>query len=148
MNIRDASGTLRAVTGIAVRDAGGVLRQIQTAMARDAGGVLRVVFSGMKATISPDTQYGYVSSHGPHTIDVGPVYVGVVGGVAPYTYSWALDLGGWTALSPTAQGCIFRSGAISAGDGDSNSATCTVTDANGATAVSNMVNLVVTNLGV
>jgi hypothetical protein len=144
MKIRDASGTLRAITGVAVRDAGGVLRQIKTIKARDAAGVLRVVFNGFKVSASPSSTTGYCYSPGFTTAITGIVTANVTGGTAPFTYAWTAD-SGWSALSPTNYATSFRSPGLSPGDEANGSAYVTVTDANGATAVSNTVDLYATN---
>lgn len=140
MKIRDASGTLRTITSIAVRDAGGVLRQIQTIKARDAAGVLRVVFNGLKVSASPSSAIGYCYSSGFDTAITGYVYANVTGGTAPFTYAWTAD-SGWSALSPTNYATSFRSPGLNPGDEATGSAYVTVADANGATAVSNIVDL-------
>lgn len=146
MNIRDASGTLRTVTSIAVRDAGGVLRQIQSAFARDAGGVLREVFSGLKALLSPDGASGYISSPGSAAATVGPITATISGGTGPYTYAWTVDTG-WTVLSPGNPSTSFRSPAMGPGDGETASTYCTVTDtSNSQTAVSNTLTLYANNI--
>lgn len=145
MNIRDASNTLRTITGITMRDSGGTLRTIQSAWARDAAGVLRQVFSGFKVAVSPDTASGYVNSPGSFTAITSGVFGTVTGGVAPFTYAWTTP-GGWSALSPGSAGTAFRSPPLSPGDESNEYGYLTVTDANLATAVSDNILLYATNI--
>ena len=146
MQIRDASGTLRTITGIAMRDAGGVLRPIKMAKARDAGSTLRVVFSGMKVTVSPDEATGFASTGGDRAVVTSGVSATVTGGTAPYTYAWTPSAG-WSATSPALASTAFVSPDISPGDSSTGDAYVTVTDANGQTAVSNDITLYAANGG-
>ncbi len=72
------------------------------------------------------------------------------GGSGPFTYSWAAvltDGGGWSAESPNAQTSRFTATNVGAGDSRDANFACTITDQNGATAVTPEVAVSVTNFG-
>lgn len=139
-SVRNPASLLKGLTGIAARDAGAVLRTINTGKARDAASVLKTIFNGLKVSASPSSAIGYCYSSGFDTAITGYVYANVTGGTAPFTYVWTAD-SGWSALSPTNYATSFRSPGLNPGDEATGSAYVTVTDANGATAVSNIVDL-------
>jgi len=141
--IRDTSSVGQTIKGIAVRDATS-LRTVQAAYGRDSASVLKTIFDGFKVTLSPDNATGYTSSPGTGYATTSGCYSTVTGGVAPYTYAWTAT-GGFSVLSPTLYGTAFRSSGLNPGDEADGDAYVTVTDANGATAVSNTVSLYATN---
>lgn len=152
LQIRDAGGTLRTVTGVAVRDAGGVLRTVQEIRVRDAGNVPRTVFSAFATgniVASPDAVYGYAYSHAPVLITTSAATVTVTGGSGSYTYSWAAGDVGWAAVYTTAANTPFRSPSCGPGDGFATNFICTVTDTvTGLIADSNSVSAQADNYGI
>ncbi len=138
--IRDASNVPRTVTAIVVRDAGNVSRTISEIRVRDINNVSRVVYrAGGAAVITATASTSYVSGYTRYSSSAttNPVTVTGSGGTGPYTYAWSL-LDYTSAIPPTATApasatsSFFQTGMI-AGDVESSTWRCTVTDANGAT---------------
>lgn len=131
---RDGSGTLRTPKTWTQRDASGTLRTLKEIWMRDASGVARKIFSGFKASASPTS----VVANGGAAITTAST-VTVTGGTAPFTYAWTQPTpdADWTALYPSNASTQFQ---YSGGDPAASTAwICTVTDATGATAVTNSV---------
>jgi hypothetical protein len=147
IQIRDTDGTLRTIKAVSVRDNTNTLKTIRFIKVRDAGNVERLVFDGFTASASPTAVSGSGNSPSGITISTGPSSVTVTGGVAPYTYSWTKVSGisGWSAISPTSASSSFRCSGVIAGDTETSTWHCTVTDAASGTAVSNTISAQVTN---
>jgi hypothetical protein len=138
MQVRDASGTLRTVAGIAVRDASNVLRTIAGVAVRDAANVLRNLAGGgggfgFGATADPTSVYGYGSSQGLIQVTTTPTAVTAAGGTPPYSHSWAPDDPAWSAVNPGSAVTQFRSPVLAGGESSAALFTDIITDANGAT---------------
>lgn len=144
IKIRDATNTLRTITGIKMRDDTGILRTITRVRMRDDGNILRTVFGALTVSAtSPSNGTGTTS-----TITSTPVSaVTVTGGVAPYTYLWRAYLNnpvtynpdGITITSPTGSSTAFKKTGMIAEEQFSGSFECVVTDTLGATATTNIV---------
>lgn len=146
--VRDSTGALRTVKRLYVRDSVNALRNVSAMKVRDATNALRTVSSvgGMTVTASPDSVFGYGSSHGSIAISTGATTVAVVGGTGPYSYSWATG-GATSAVSPTSATTIFRGMGVAPGDHIDDTAICTVTDALAAVVASNTVFISLDNYG-
>ncbi len=131
--VRDSGAALRALAGVSMRDAGATLRMITSASIRDSGGVLRTIFSAMSASVAPAEVFGVVDSAGLPTVTTSSATASPSGGTAPYNYAWS-GPGGWTINSPAAGTTSFSKAGVAPGTEETESFTCTVTDASGATA--------------
>lgn len=146
--IRDGSNVLRTARGVAKRDDGNVLRTIKTIKKRDAGNVLRTVWQSMTAAASPSSVSGVVSSSVAAPVTTDSTKATPSGGAGPFTYAWAAVGGNtWTINNPAADTTSFTSPAISPGASESASFVCTITDATGATAATNIVTATASNIG-
>ena len=129
----DASGiTVRTIKVLTQVDTDGTVRVLRELWQNDASNVPRKIFVSLTATASPTNLQTTSGTTNPATCTP-------VGGTAPYTYSWARTSGdtGWSALFPTSPSTQFTySGST---DGSTAHFACTVTDATGATTVSNEV---------
>lgn len=109
-------------------------------------GVLAVLVSsgGMVVTASPDS----VSGFGTGTVSTGISSVTVVGGVAPFTYSWSYVDGdtGILPFNPSGSATAFYRNGVSDTDSFSANYICTVTDAGGVSANSNTVTANITGV--
>lgn len=147
-SVRNAAAALVGIKGIAVRDAANVLRSSPAAVIRDAGNVLRSFFSALAASASPTSVSGAVSSSTAASVTTDATTATPSAGTSPYTYAWAAADGNtWTINTPTAAKTSFTSPAIAPGVTISAFFRCTVTDAGGATTVTNNVEASATNLG-
>lgn len=131
IQIRTKDG-LRTVSGIQIRDTSGKLRNVVSVSIRDANGLHTLTF-GPAVAINPNYVRGDGSSKAMIIVTTASAAVQVSGGQAPYTYAWTLDTAGWTARAPTSDNTTFSSPRLASGDDSNAMATCTVTDANGAT---------------
>lgn len=149
--VRDTSG-LRALTGISIRDAGNALRTVSQGFARDAGNVSRLIFSafggGSGATVSPTSVRGTGRSNYGIDISTDVATCTVSGGATPIAYAWTQTGGDtFTILDPTSASTAFVANNVPAGPAKTATFTCTATDANGLTAISNEVTATARNLG-
>jgi hypothetical protein len=130
--------TTRSAAKVHLRK-GGVTREVVRAWQRK-GGVTKQFYSSLSSggsdpgiSVSPTFVSGARSSSGSVLVTSRSAAVTVVGGVAPYGYTWAQASGDpMAATAPTADESAFEamvaSGALAAGTW-----TCTVTDAAGKT---------------
>lgn len=147
--LRDPDNVLRTVSSIQVRDSGNVLRTVSGGFLRDPSAASRPFagVGGMTVTVTPDSAFGYGSSHAPIIITTTSVTASVEGGTAPFTYSWAAEFSSFDAVSPTSATTIFRSDAVGPGDTATDNFVCTVTDAHGQTAASAPIPATASNFG-
>lgn len=147
-SIRTASG-LKPIARISVRNVSNVTKAVSAGRVRDAANVSRSLASvgGVTALATPSEVFGYGNSHGAIRISTTTATVTPNGGTPPYTYLWQPDFGTWEAVAPSSQTTAFRSDAVGPGDSSNDNFTCTVTDANGNVAVSNIVAASATNFG-
>lgn len=141
MRMRDTAGTLRTITRVRMRDAAGVLRTIQRIRMRDAAGVLRTVYQYLSLAVDTNFAYGANGFGAPSgVVTSSTVTATPTGGTGPYTYLWAWVSGdiGITINSPTSAGTDFTA-TVGGASPKFATYTVTVTDANGATAVSEPV---------
>jgi hypothetical protein len=136
--IRDGTNTPRTITDIQVRDGTNTPRTITEIRVRDSNNVSRIVFSTgspLEATASPENVFGFDIGTGTATTDLTTVTP--TGGVAPYTYAWAVTTysGGVApeADSPTLANTTFTQTGLSSGEYTNATFVCTVTDDDGAT---------------
>lgn len=147
-SVRNAAGALVAIKGISVRDASNVLRAAPAAVIRDAGNVLRSFFTSITAAASPNVVSGAVSSSTAAAATTDNTKATPTGGIAPFNYLWSAISGtGWTIGSATAATTSFTSPAVAAGSTVVATFSCKITDSSGATAVTDIVEASVTNLG-
>lgn len=140
--VRDGTNTPRTITAIQVRDGTNTPRTISEVRVRDSNNVSRIVFqtvAPLTASAAPET----VSAFGSlSTLTTNATTVTPVGGVAPYSYLWALDTYDGpappTVSSPTAATVTFTMTGLSLGETASAEWSCTVTDDVGSTAVANV----------
>ncbi|MDH7638964.1 hypothetical protein [Sphingomonas oryzagri] len=149
--VRDTSA-LRTLTGISARDASNTLRTIAAGFARDSSNVSRKVFSAFGGTTgavaSPSDVRGTGRSNNAIAVTTAPSTCTASGGAAPLTYAWTQTGGDpFTILYPTAASTAFTADSVSAGIPQAATFICTVTDAAGQTATSNIVTATARNLG-
>jgi hypothetical protein len=143
IRLRDASSTLRTVARIRMRDETGELRTIQRVRMRDTSGVLQTVYQAMTAEASPDNPFNTASTS---TITTNSSTATPTGGTAPYTYLWqaaTYNEGAIAITTPTAATTTFRRTGCFSGDVYIGDFFCTVTDALGVVAVTNIVNVTI-----
>lgn len=146
IQFKDETNTLRTVREIKFRDESNVSRSVAAIYFRDASNTLRTAWQKFTASASPTSVEGYGQSAGLMNIVTTATTVTVVGGSAPYTYSWTTAAAGWAALYPTAKDTAFRSPPLGSGSSSSASFTLTITDASGVTFTLN-VSAYAENLG-
>lgn len=139
ISVLGADDAAHEVVGLAIIDAGGMSQEVARIVVRDTNNVSQTVFSlvaPLSAVAIPSTVFG--SSVGSGTATTSTTTATPTGGVAPYTYSWALDtLDGPTppfANSPASAGTTFTQTSMLPGDSYSATWICTVTDSDGTTA--------------
>ena len=146
-SVRTTSG-LAEIGAVAVRTSAGLVT-IGERWVRDASNNLVRVFSSAAAAFtaqaSPDTVFGAASRPGSAAVYTNQASVTVSGGKAPYTYAWSTDPS-FNVTAPTAAATTFRAG-VESGDTLEADFFCTVTDADGRTAVTNTVHATVSNYG-
>lgn len=138
LQVTDTDLTDRAISAIEVTDVGSVNRVISEIRVIDSNGVDRVVFSTaipFSVSISPSLVSGYSSGSGTVTTDAATATP--VGGVAPYTYAWSIDVfdgpGPPTANSPTSATTTFTQTGLAPGGSALANWICDVTDSTLAT---------------
>ena len=133
MIVRDGTNTPRTITAIQVRDGTNTPRDISEMWVRDSNNVSRLVFSltsPFSVSAAPVTRFG--KANGTGTATTPAATVSVVGGTAPYSYSWQLI--GYdntvppTADSPTSASSTFTQTNIDPGDFYTAFFNCVVTD--------------------
>lgn len=145
---RGAGNILQTIKGISYRDAGNVLRTAVSGVVRDGGNVLRTLFNALTASASPADVSGTVSSSSAVTATTESATASPGGGTSPFSYAWSVVSGaGWTIGTPAAASTSFKSPAINPGDYAEATFKCTVTDASGAIAETNIVTATATNIG-
>lgn len=104
---------------------------------------------GFTVPLDTTTSLGGAAVAGPVAINTSEVTAMPAGGVAPYTYAWAITApdAAWSILTPGAATTQFRRTAVVAGNTHTANFTCTVTDARGVVATSAPVQATVTNYG-
>jgi len=126
----------------------GVVRRFRTVKVRH-GGALRTVATfapPLTASVSPSTATGRSYSNFPVSV-LTTAACSVVGGQAPFAYSWAKVSGAtFVVTSPSSASTYFNSPPLGPGQTAQAIYRCTVTDALGQTAQGN-VNLIATNHG-
>lgn len=112
----------------------GVWKATSEAWVNAAGAWKRVWFSVTAAS----NQYRNSMAN---AFDFNAVSVTIVGGVAPYTYLWAISSGGAFSIhsGQTTNACVVRVSGVGVGNTASTTAWCTVTDATGLAIVSNQL---------
>ena len=148
--IRDTASAAKTLAAISARDVSVALKTVTVVKMRDADNVLQTIGGGSfgySATAAPTLVVG--SGYSGSSIQVTTPYatVTVAGGVAPFTYSWTPVDMDWEAVSPDSAVTPFRSPMIPPGDTVETTFTCTVTDNNGASTVTNPVTARARNLG-
>lgn len=136
LRLRDGGGILRTILRVRMRDSGNTLRTIQDIKMRDGGSTLRVVFTYLSVTLN--TYYvskTQSSTTQPVSLTTSVVTGTLSGGIAPYTYTWTL-VGSpeITIATPINLSTTFYVTAPDDGVQYEAVATLTVADANGATA--------------
>lgn len=116
---------------------------------RDKAGNAKTVWQAMTASISAEQVFGYANSSSASDVYTPFVIASATGGVAPYTYLWAIDAttGSWVSTAGTAAKTAFTALSVDPGDFAEATATCTVTDSAGNTATTPPVGLNAVNLG-
>lgn len=147
--VRDAVGA-KSIGFVGARDASG-LDECEVYVRDTSGAVLiHSPSSSIAIDISGDA-YGSAAANFPVTITTSTVNVTPTGGSAPYSYAWArVDdpmATDWIINGPTLQSASFRSPAAGPGDRYYATFACTVTDANGHSAVSATISATVVNYG-
>lgn len=99
----------------------------------------------LSAVASPDYVSGAIDRSKPGTVTTNITTASPSGGRAPYTYEWT-ELSGELTISDPSSASTYFSGIVAAGDQKTGTFTCTITDAAGATAVTNIVTATVENL--
>jgi len=150
---RDASNVLSEIGGYFVRDASNVLVEIGEEWVRDETNTLRLVYSSSGSVLTldyPPEAYGGGASASEIIVATTSVTVTVTGGRAPYTYLWS-KVGGpdpdWVISAPANKTTVFRRFEVAAGAAYAADFICTVTDANGASAVTDAITANVLNYG-
>lgn len=136
--VRDGTNAPRTITAVQVRDGTNTPRDVSEIRVRDSNNVSRIVFSTaspLSAVADPSDVFGFDSGTG--TATTNSTTVTPSGGVAPYSYSWAVQsyTGSVEPIigsSSTATSDFIQTGL---GSGEYTFATfvCTVTDDDGAT---------------
>lgn len=128
--------SLKDIGGISVRNGSNVLKDIGEIWTRGADNVLRKVWSAAGGTFTAEALpvYGAVSSGGPRSATTNPIEVNIVGGVAPFAFTWSVGDAGWSIYGESTANPRFISPPIPAWGSLSTSVLGTVTDKNGATA--------------
>lgn len=142
LKIKDATGVVRNIKRLSIKDSGGAVHLLQQLSLQDQAGTLRPIFSAMTAEASPDSVSGDALSSIPITVYAGPVGCTPTGGIAPYTYHWAvvnIISGDWSATSPNTTNTLFQCNFVAPGADYNATFHCTVTDSLGTIAVSNLV---------
>ena len=134
-----ASGSWRNPTVIKV-GAGGSWRIVQSAWVGN-GGIWKPCYTNLTATLSTSSVSGSTSAPGTAVTD--PCTCNVVGGTAPYTYVWNLLEGAISAYSPNAATTTFNRGG-STPQVFTATYNCTVTDAGGSTATTELLGVTCT----
>lgn len=143
--IRDGSGTARTISEIVVRDATNTSRTISEIWVRDTNNTPRLVFNpsgsaSLSVSISPGFASGFADPPGTGIATTDTVTASGSGGVAPYTYAWALEsyTAGTppTASDPSLAATSFTQAGIPSTSTESAIWICTVTDDDGNTAES------------
>lgn len=145
LHARDAGQN--TISKVRVRDASNALVEIGAMRVRSADGLSNILAN--LAVNAPYEVDGFGYSFKPVGLQVTTDTATAIasGGTAPYTYSWTVADEGWAALSPTSASCSFRSPMIAAGATKTTTATCTVTDAMGATASADVFAVCTNNAG-
>lgn len=144
IKLRDETGVLRTIQRIRFRDSTGVLRTIQSVKMRDDTATLRTVFTYLTAAASPVNTTGANSGTAASgDVTTATITVTPTGGASPYTYAWEYISGNVSIApnTPTSASTTFT--LVGAFDGISYTAVyrCKVTDANGAVAYTNNVDI-------
>lgn len=146
--IRDGTNTARTISELVIRDGTNTARTISELWIRDTNNVPRLVFNpsgsaSLSVVAAPGSLSGFSFGTGTATTDL-PCVATASNGTPPYTYAW--NLVSYTlvdtppdANSPTAASSTFTQTGISPGNTESAEWTCTVTDDDGNTAVSNQI---------
>jgi hypothetical protein len=148
LRIRDTGGTLRTIGKLSVKDDGGVVRELQKLSVKD-GGVLRQVFSSITASATTPVT-GIEAVNHPVRVSTTPSTATPTGGVAPYAYAWAVvnsSFGTWDFDAPTSDTTSARCSFLAPGADASAQVQCTITDAVGSTAPTNLVDAFAQNTG-
>lgn len=101
--------------------------------------------SPLSAVASPEYVSGAIDRSKPGTVTTDITTASPSGGKAPYTYEWT-ELSGALIISDPSSASTYFYGIVAAGDQKTGTFTCTVTDAAGAIAVTNVVTATVENL--
>lgn len=113
------------------------------------GGVMQTVFQFLTATLLSPTVTGNVSGGvGPEDVSTAYAATIVTGGTGTITYAWAEVNPGvttWTIGSPTTANSFFIAEDVAAGDTVSGQFQCTVTDADGNSAVTPILEATASN---
>lgn len=149
LKILDVS-TMRTIKQLSMLDAGSVLHPLKQLSLKDAGGTLRPIFAGITAVASPDMASGSISQPFPDNVTTTSTTATPTGGIAPYTYSWTIvdvTTGDWAIDSPATASTTFSSFFVAPGSNALATFQCTVTDAIGSTAGTNIVTATAQNSG-
>lgn len=132
--VMDAGGTLRTVTSLKINDSGVLRSALRVKVMDEDGTTLRTVaefIAPLSVTMSASDVVGY--AYGSGTAVTDSVTATPVGGLAPYTYSWARTSGAGSIGASTAATTSFYQ-YVPNGTEAYGAFRVTVTDANGNTA--------------
>lgn len=138
--IRDGTNTPRTVTELIIQDATDTARTITELWMRDASNTPRLIYSttaALSVAVNNNPVSGVTSGTG--TAVSNSTTATPTGGTAPYTYAWTLISHNHpttppTIGSPAAAATTFTQSGIGSGASYAATFRCTVTDANGNTA--------------
>lgn len=133
---KTASGT-KSASAFKLRDNTGTLKTVQSGWVRQAAG-LKQFFGKLTVSLSTTSVSGSSAHSTTGAVITSSVTATPVGGVGPFTYSWARTdgpLADWAIASPTSATTSFTC-TLASGDSETATFACTITDHTGATSTS------------
>jgi hypothetical protein len=127
-----------------------VPQPIASGAVRTATG-LKSFFASMTAAAAPTSHTGFGNSSSPVDISTAAASVTITGGVAPFEYLWErsdANPGDWAIVNDEAAATAFTAEAVDPGTTAEAEFKCTVTDATGATAETNVIARSARNLAI
>ena len=135
IQIQDA-GALRTIVSARIMHAG-ALKTVRSIKAMHGGTLRSVGTFGAAFSVSAADVSGTQSGERPRRVISSPTQATPIGGLAPYTYSWAILEGGAIVTSPNSASTTFYQ-FLSPGTAESSTALVTCTDALGGTAITDI----------